>query len=339
MSTSTGKTAPTPERIFEALTAYQQSAALKGAIDLDLFTGIAEGRKTVAALAQYTQASERGLRILCDYLTVYGFLRKEGDQYSLTEESDLFLNRRSPACMASVSRFISSPVLADHFADIAAAVRKGGCVSEKPSVAPEHPMWMDFARAMEPMMAMSSKFMLELLGEDQGQAWKVLDIAASHGLFGINILAKYRNAEVVAVDWKNVLAVAQENAAKRGVGERHRPLAGSAFDVDWGRDFDLALVTNFLHHFDKPTCERFMKKVADSLKPGGRAIILEFVPNPDRVTPPMAAGFPLVMLASTPAGDAYTFDEFDAMLRNAGFQRNELRPVPNSPESLIISTK
>ena len=200
-------------------------------------------------------------------------------------------------------------------------------------------MWMDFARAMEPMMAMSSKFMLELLGDDRGQEWKVLDIAASHGLFGINLLSKFKRARVVAVDWKNVLTVAQENAAKRGVSDRHTLLPGSAFEVDFGKDYDIAFITNFLHHFDKPTCESFMKKVCDSLKPGGRALTLEFVPNEDRVTPPMSAGFPLVMLASTPSGDAYTFAEYDAMLKKAGFRSNELHQVPNSPQQLIVSTK
>ena len=58
------------------------------------------------------------------------------------------------------------------------------------------------------------------------------------------------------------------------------------------------LVTNFFHHFDPPTCEQLMKKIHSALAPGGRCITLEFVPNDDRVSPPVSATFAMTMLAS-----------------------------------------
>jgi hypothetical protein len=68
-------------------------------------------------------------------------------------------------------------------------------------------------------------------------------------------------------------------------------------------------------------------------------LTLEFVPNDDRVTPPGEALFPLIMLAATPAGDAYTFAELDSMLRKAGFAHNEHRPMPGMPQHWIASRK
>jgi hypothetical protein len=91
-----------------------------------------------------------------------------------------------------------------------------------------------------------------------------------------------------------------------GVADRYHLLPGSAFGTDFGSGYDLVLIANFLHHFDPPTCTTFMRKVHTALKPGGRAAIAELVPNPDRVTPPTAAAFSMMMLATTPAGDAYT---------------------------------
>jgi hypothetical protein len=88
------------------------------------------------------------------------------------------------------------------------------------------------------------------------------------------------------------------------------------------------LLTNFLHHFDVPTNEKLLRKVHAALGEGGRAVTLEFVPNDDRISPPGVAGFSLVMLAGTPAGDAYTFAEFDQMFKNAGFSKNEIREIP-----------
>ncbi len=74
---------PTPDRIFEALWGHQRTAALKAGIDIELFTAIKEGKRQVSALAERCKATERGVRMLADYLTMLGFLRKTGNEYSL----------------------------------------------------------------------------------------------------------------------------------------------------------------------------------------------------------------------------------------------------------------
>lgn len=95
-------------------------------------------------------------------------------------------------------------------------------------------------------------------------------------------------------------------------------------------------MTNFLHHFGPSTCVELLKKVRASLKPLGRAAALEFVPNEDRVSPPMAAGFSLTMLAGTESGDAYTFRELDSMYREAGFGDVAAHPIPNAPHTIVV---
>ena len=109
----TANAAPQPNvgMIFDALTAYQRCMALKGAIDLELFTHIADGAVTVPALATRAGASERGVRILCDYLTINGFLTKQSGTYGLTVDSNLFLSKRSPAYMGSMANFLTHPTL------------------------------------------------------------------------------------------------------------------------------------------------------------------------------------------------------------------------------------
>src|SRR5260370_40037223 len=92
---------PSPELIFDPLNAYQRTAALRGAIDLDLFTAIGEGAATAADLAGKVKVPERGARILCDYLVVIGLLTKQGSRYGLTPDGAVFLDRRSPACIGS----------------------------------------------------------------------------------------------------------------------------------------------------------------------------------------------------------------------------------------------
>src|SRR5260370_28967786 len=116
---------------------------------------------------------------------------------------------------------------------------------------------------------------------------------------GMPLANRNRRGEVVAGDWPAVLEVAKENARAAGVSSRYTARAGSAFDADLGEGYDFVLLTNIFHHFDKPTCEKLMRRVHAALKPGGRAITLEFVPNEDRVTPPTAAAFSLIILANT----------------------------------------
>ena len=78
MATST---MPSAEVVFDTLFAYQRSAALNSAIELDLFTAIDGGDNTTAAIAKTCGTSERGARILCDYLTTIELLAKSGDTY------------------------------------------------------------------------------------------------------------------------------------------------------------------------------------------------------------------------------------------------------------------
>jgi hypothetical protein len=81
-----------------------------------------------------------------------------------------------------------------------------------------------------------------------------------------------------------------------------------------------------------------LRKIHPALKADGVVASVEFVPNEDRVTPPAAAAFSMVMLGSTRAGDAYPFSEYDRMFRAAGFSSSELRRTPG-PQSFIISKK
>ena len=78
-----------------------------------------------------------------------------------------------------------------------------------------------------------------------------------------------------------------------------------------------------------------LRKVLACLKPGDHAAAPEFVPNEDRVSPPMAAAFSLVMLTTTPSGDAYTFHELEAMYREAGFDHGTEHPVPTGPHTVV----
>src|SRR6476646_5742933 len=131
---------PSPQLIFETFNGYQRTEALKAGIELELFTAIAEGNTSAKAIAERCGASERGTRILCDFLTIAGFLTKQDSSYALTPDSATFLDKRSPAYMGTVSEFILSSHIRDKFDHLTEAVKKGGSVAEDEALQTDHPM-------------------------------------------------------------------------------------------------------------------------------------------------------------------------------------------------------
>jgi ubiquinone/menaquinone biosynthesis C-methylase UbiE len=331
---------PTPQLFFQTINSYQRTEALKAAIELKVFTAIGEGKTSAAEIARHLGTSERGMRILSDFLCTLGFLTKEGQRYGLTPDSAFFLDARSPAYLGGTIDFLLSPTLTQGFTNFVEVVRKGGTtIPDDGAIAPENPLWVKFARAMAPMMVMASQALTKIVDEKADAKLRVLDIAAGHGLYGIAFAKNNPRAEVVALDWPNVLVVAKENVQNAGVADRYSTREGSAFDVDYGTGYDLVLLTNFLHHFDPATCETLLRKVHSALTENGRAVTVEFVPNEDRISPPDAASFSIMMLAGTPGGEAYTFSDYQKMFTKAGFKRSEIYPLPQSIQQVIVSHK
>src|SRR4249919_180591 len=192
--------APSADVVFDTLFAYQRSAALKAALDLDLFSVIGDGANTAAAAATRCGASERGIRILCDYLTTLDLLEKSGSTYQLPPTSAAFLSQRSPMYMGSTARFLLLPGVKDNFDDLTAAVRRGGVAPAGNTVATENPIWVEFARAMVPMMVPAAHGIADALRIESAGPTRVLDIAASHGIFGITLAQRNPKVEGTAVD-------------------------------------------------------------------------------------------------------------------------------------------
>src|ERR1019366_2787498 len=114
-----------PGLVFDMVNAHQRTAALNAAIDLDVFRAVGEGPGDAASIARHCKASERGTRILCDYLVINGILAKEDGHYKHTPSSAAFLDPRSPACMASVTQFMSNRAIHEVYSHLADVVRMG----------------------------------------------------------------------------------------------------------------------------------------------------------------------------------------------------------------------
>src|SRR5262245_57951492 len=211
---------------------YQNTVALKAALELDVFTAIGSVTLDVTALAAKVDASPRGIAALCDSLVVMGFLAKSSAGYVLTPDAAVFLDRNSPACIAGIHEFLVSPEMVTMmFQDPAGAVRRGGAPGLA-NIAPDNPIWIRFARSMGPFMELDAKLVADHASDPLPR--RVLDIAASHGVFGLAFGRRFLDCHVTGLDWGAVVAVARENADAAGMGDRYDTIVGSAFDAAWG---------------------------------------------------------------------------------------------------------
>jgi SAM-dependent methyltransferase len=315
-----GHDLPNPLHLLDEFRAFQRSLALRTALELDLFTRVGSGAHTIPSLAAQSGASERGLRILCDYLVVQGHLSKQDDRYSLPLHARLYLSTASPAYMGSAVRFLASDAMVQAFCELRQATeRHDECAV--PALRADESDWVAFAQAMAPLAREIAPLAAAVLSPDFAGPLRVLDIAAGHGVYGLALTARNPSAHIFALDHPKVLAVAAENARLQGVSERYHLLPGDAFRLDFAGPYDLVLMANFAHHFDAVTNIGLFQKCRAALRPSGRLALIDFIANDDRISPPDDAAFALTMLATTARGDVYTFREYRSMLESAGFRQ------------------
>ena len=328
-----------PGPIMAMMTAFEQTAALKAAIALDLFTALGEEARDAEGLAKRCGCAVKGARVLADAMTVYGLLKKDGPLYSLTPAAAAYLDGRAETYIGDAARFLSSSErLRQCFDDPAGWARRGGA-DTLANTTPESSVWVDFARGMSGFMSPVADAVVQALADKGLAPRRVLDVAAGHGQFGIKLALQFKDAEVFGLDWPDVVDVAQENAVAAGVGDRYRILIGDAFAVEIGVGYDLVLVPNFLHHFTPDKCVEFLRKAHAALAPGGSVAIVEFAPDATRVSPPGPALFALTMLTSTPDGDAYPAQELDKMCVAAGFADIQVVPMPPTAQTLVLAQR
>jgi ubiquinone/menaquinone biosynthesis C-methylase UbiE len=329
-----------PEVLFDTFFAFVRTGVMKAALELELFTHIARGHTTAAAISRATQSDARALRIVLDTLCVFGFLEKDASgAYALRPLAQMMLVRGSPSYAGDFMRITANRFLWDAIGRLTDVVRTGE-PAEAMVETPGHEFWVEFAEASEQMSGIAAGLVAGMLPVDPSRPLEVLDVACGSGVYGFAVLDAVPGARATALDWPNVLDKARLVAEKRGLAERVSWLPGSAFEVALpAARFDLVLASNFYHHFSPEQNLALSRRLLATLRPGGTLAIQDWVADDRRTGPPQALLFAVVMLASTRAGDVYTLAEYRRVLETAGFVDLTASDVPLVGARLLLARR
>jgi cyclopropane fatty-acyl-phospholipid synthase-like methyltransferase len=332
-----------PDGLMAIMQGHTASAAMKAAIELEVFTHIAHGADTAEKLAEKKGAPARSMRILCDALISFGLLRKSDGRYGLPAAVSAMLVKGSPGYVGGMAVITGSKLLWNELARLADVVKAGHTLLDDNSAeAASNPFWEDFARGSRMMAQATGPAVAEAIAPlfDSEGPKRVLDIACGSGFYGFSVLKKFPSARLTSLDWPNVLKLAEGNARQAGVADRVEFRPGDVFNDDLGAGYDLVLAVNIYHHFSADKCVELSRRLHAAAAPGGRLALVDMIPDEARENARFALAFALTMLIWTREGDTYTLSEYRKIVESGGWRDVELKPVPGPmPSQLIVAWK
>jgi ubiquinone/menaquinone biosynthesis C-methylase UbiE len=317
---------------------YAPPLILEAAVKHRVFDLLDESPKTARQLAAKTGASVRGLTMICNALVGLQFLARAGERYRLTPESAAFLVAGKNPYYGGFLKHISRQLI-PQWLDLAQIVKAGKPARRVNAQKQGVKFFAEFVEAIFPLSYAAAKTLGEHLKISKTKnPVSVLDIAAGSGVWGIALAEQSKHVRVSAVDWPDVLNVTQKIARRHGIGGRLKKIPGDLASADFGKNHHVATLGHILHSEGAERSRKLLKKVFNSLAPGGTIAIMEFLVNERRTAPPVSLLFAINMLVNTESGDTFSFEEISQWLRAAGFVKPRLLQVP-AVSPLVLATK
>jgi hypothetical protein len=329
---------PSPVMLNDDLWAAWKTFTIAAAMQLDVFTLIAQGSGTASEVAGRAGADAGAMRRLLDVLVALKYLRRKGDVYALEPIAATFLVRGAELYMEGGAAFASG--VAMDWMRLAEAVRSGRPVTQG---GPEERA-MDFlpllVKAIFPTSYVPAKAAAAALGAPaRKRITNILDVAAGSGAWSLAFAQALPKARVTVVDLPPVAAITREYAARYGVAERYGYIEGNLREVEFGRErYDLVILGHIVHSEGAEWGRKLIEKSAVALRDKGLLLIAEMVPNDERTGPSMPMLFGLNMLLHTPEGDVFAMRDYRGWLKDAGFKSIKTIRAPG-PSPLILASK
>lgn len=331
-------TLPNPAPLMRLILAYRSSTVLFAAMELDVFSGIAEGDATAAQLATRCQVKPEPLRLLLEACVAEGLLVAEGGAYRNTPVSDAFLVRNRPTYAVNNLKYAED--LYPAWGQLAELIRTG-----EPPMAPSTILGDDKEKTRAFVLAMHERArgigsVLPHLADFTGRR-RLLDVGGGPATYSMEIVQRTPGLRSTVMDLPGVLEVTRELVREAGYEDRIELLPGDYLTSPFGTGFDAVLLSGMMHRERPDTCLSLLTRSFDAMNPGGMVVVSDVFFDDDRKsTPPFAVYFALNMMLTSREGSAHAKTEMARWVEEAGFQQVQIRDLPPpNPHSLVIGLK
>jgi O-methyltransferase domain/Dimerisation domain len=329
----TAVTAPSPDHILDTGIAFWRSKALLSAVELGLFSALADGPLTGEQLRWRLDLHPRAVPDFTDALVALGFLEREGDgpgaAYANTAATQRYLDRRSPHYVGGWLEMANAR-LYRFWGDLTEGLRSGQPQNElkRGGVSMFETLYADEQRLEQFMAAMSglSAGNFELLAErfDFSRFSTLADIGGATGQLACIVAARHPHLQCTTLDLPKVTAIAQRAIERDGAQQRvqARPIDFIA-EPSFPRA-DVITMGMILHDWNLDTKRALLRKAYEALPAGGCLIAIDNLIDDARRDNAFGLLMSLNMLVEF--GDAFDYSgaDFDGWARAAGFVRTEV---------------
>jgi hypothetical protein len=333
---------PNPERILQTGLAFWASKTLLSAIELGLFTELAKGPQTLSGLRDRLQLHDRAARDFFDTLVALGFVKRDGDRYSNTPETDLFLDRNKPSYVGGILE-MANHRLYPFWGHLTEALRTGEPQNEVKGGGAGlfDALYADPARLKQFLAAMSGLSRGANIAIARQFGWKgyqsFVDVGTAQGDLAAQVALANPHLRGIGFDLPEVEPIFTEYVRATGVADRVTFSAGSFFDTGFPKA-DVVLMGHILHDWDLPTKKMLIKKAFDAVPAGGALVVYEAIIDDDRSKNAFGLMMSLNMLIETPGGFDYTGADCAGWMKEAGFTQTRVEPLVG-PDSMVIAIK
>ena len=339
-------TAPTPARILETGMAFWSSKTLLSAVELGLFSLLADGAMTGGQIEARLGLHPRATCDFLDGLVAIGMLDRRGDgasaRYANTAETAAFLDRASPTYVGGILEMANAR-LYPFWADLTAALKSGQPQNEvKHSGKPMFDeLYADPARLEQFMDAMTGVSManFEAFAQrfDFAPYRSMADIGGATGQLSCIVARAHPHLACRSFDLPVVRPIAERRIAQAGLAGRVE-----AGEIDFlAEEFpkaDLITLGMILHDWNLEHKKMLIAKAYRALPEGGALVAIENIIDDERRENAFGLMMSLNMLVEF--GDAFDFTgaDFAGWCLEAGFKRCEVLPL-TGPASAAIAYK
>lgn len=333
MKESLEKAGVIPEELNRFMRGFMESRIFLSAVELDIFTAIGKGA-TAREVAEKSGTDPRATEALLNALVAMDVLEKTGET---------FKNRPLPAKYLVTGSEHDSRTAAMHIVDLwhrwstlTDCLKKGTSVIQERGERRNEDQTKAFIAAMHKNAVFRAEKTAEIL--DLGKVEKMLDLGGGSGAYAIAFTRHNPYIKAVVFDLPSVIPITRKYVSEAGLENNIEFREGNMITDRFGEGYDLVWISAICHMFGPEENKKLFKKIYDSLNPGGRMMMQDFILNEDKTSPRFGAVFALNMLVNTKAGSSYSQTEYGNWISEAGFKNSELVPLPG-PTDMIIAGK